>query len=440
MLEGGASGPAPLATTADGRSSPRRSAPPGGAENPFTGQDVDPFSEPSEPAQARAPRPLSSSSSSSNLPDTSIGPNDWSNAASSSRYNDNNNDPDWMRVGGGQSRQQPESQSATPEFGTAGYRKPDIQFDGEDVRTRATNEGGSVNNLNQSLLDPRGGRRRQHNHEQQQGGRRRCCGGEGGCCGGSKGTTQILLLVTLLSASLFVISLMHAFRGDTNMARGAQLSFSTSFRANASVPFAAAAATAASGAPCPTTCLTPAALQKSKTCAYQFQYTDPGTKKRVCGAPTCWTSGNGIPSPWKYPLSFSCAGASSGAAFFCPWDHHLTTWRAMSSGGGSAASLAYIYALRSCRTCVGCTVGLISLLCLGHALLSFICMVQDSDAVRQAATFCAGATIKCEDGGEGRQRPTCLMLPFTVVCLLDAALGLGWCAVGYAVCKSRAKE
>ena len=395
----------------------------GAGENPF-GKDFDPF-----PDLVDRPGPAPNPT-----------PDDWSGAAETSRYSTNDNEPDWMRGGGGGAAHHPPprlERQPSPEFGASTYREPTVQFDGDDGHTNTS----SKDALNQSLLLNRGAGQHdnpssRHHHRRRRRRRRRCC-----CGGGNTCATQILLVVTFtLSVGLFALSLMHAFRGNTNMARRTEPA-SLAFRTNASaLPTAAAAADAvAASASCSTkTCLSPAALQKSKTCAFQFQYVDPSTKKEVCGAPTCWTSANGIPPPWKYPLSFSCPGASPGVSFFCPWDHHLTTWRAMISGAGAAASLLYLYALRSCESCVGCALGMINLLCFGHALLSFICMVQDSDAVRQANAFCAGSSIKCgASSAKVRQAPDCLMLTFTVVCLLDAALGLGWCAVGYSLCKSR---
>ena len=200
---------------------------------------------------------------------------------------------------------------------------------------------------------------------------------------------------------------------------------------------AAQHARAGAEAPCPTkTCLSPKALGESKTCAYQFQYVDTSTKKRVCGAPTCRTSSGAVPSPWTYPLSFSCPGAAS--AFFCSWDHRLTTWRAMNSGAGALMSLLYVYVLRSCQRCVGCAVAGIGLMCFGHALFSFACMVQDSDAVRRASALCAEKTIKCPvTGGEEEEGPDCLMSEFVVVCVLDALVGVVWCVAGYTLCRRR---
>ena len=379
-------------------------------DNPF-GNDVDPFSGPESEQGTLDSEEAGAQATSS-----------WGDAAGSFSYGANDHNPDWMNKS---RRQQPKKvQRPTLEFGSDDFIESDIQFDGEPNSAHA-----KPDDLSSALLSRHDGA---HASSHPDSTPRKSFKDYAGNCTSSQTLLQVLLFFTFtLSLGTLVISLVHAFSSVTNLAKrngAAPKHFrNSSLISTASGP----------ESPCPNTCLTPEALRQSKTCGYQFQYVDPQTKKRVCGSLDCWSAGTGgVPSPFKYPLSFSCPDVSSGSAFFCPWDHHLTTWRTASSAGGSLAALFYLYLLRSCSSCVGCTLWLVNLFCFAHAILSFVCMVQDSDAVRQASTFCGDGAVKCYTGRK-EQEPQCKMVQFIVVCLLDAGLGIMWCISGYVMCKSR---
>ena len=384
----------------------------------------------------------------------------WSDVASS-RYQ-GSNEPDWMqssskRNANANKKAAKSTNSVPHEFGSNNFRQEEVRFAGDDGKGKqkqarfdgdddAINNGG---NLETSLLSNK--KKKASNKRGAIQGRRRGEDEDGGdvcgqCCQSSWSvcTVLILILCGIGSLLLFIISLMQEFNMQPNIIGGfipgKNHSVSTFLRSDSSFD--------ATVDPCLTsTCLK--SDSQYKKCAFQYQYiSSNGVKK--CGSSNCRASNGFAPNGWSFPVAFSCPDFPNGQSFSCGWEYMTMLWRVLSTCGGCVAVMLYLWVIKRCRSCVGCSLWLINILMFGHGVLSLICMIQDSIAVAAAQAFCT-AGLKIPNGGASPVNvcdlrapsakggsPSCIMFQYIFVCLVDAGLGLLWFFAGYSMCKSRA--
>ena len=367
-------------------------------------------------------------------------PSSWGDVANT-RYQGSDN-PDWMTTGASRNNNRnnpPDNINISHEFGDGHYRgEPDIQFEGDDSsRTTALLDSSNNKANKKPRRDRRGDGGRQDFNDTPLCGE--CCQSNWSLC-----TVVVLLLCGTASLGLFVLSLLQEFNMHPNVVGSSTGHNNKTLR----VAAGAAGVAGAAGAPaCPEhTCIAPFSKEYDH-CAYQYQYVASNGQK-VCGAPTCRLSNGNAPPGWSFPLAFTCPRfPSDGALFSCGWPYVAMLWRVLSSCGGAVAVVIYLFIIKRCQTCVGLSLWLINVLAFGHAVVSFICMVQDSMAVGQAQAFCdAGLKVALGKGGKkesvcpGGEQPSCVMFEYTLVCFWDAGLGLLWLAGAGAMCKGREKR
>ena len=411
----------------------------------------------------------------------------WSDV-SSSRYQGNDS-PDWMKPASRRTTTNSSSSTTTTtnnnnnnnnnEFGAGDYRKEEVRFDGaDDYHSHKQQQSSTSNNSNQSnqlgdALLPGGSSSRRtkkrnvaankNNDDREACGE--CCQSNWSVC-----AVVLLLLCGALSMGLFVMSLVQEFGVHPNVV-GAPVHGKN----NTSLSLAAAAAAATAGV---STSLNSCSEKDGKCmgeggggtgaykeCAFQYQYIDT-SGKRLCGSESCRTLSGSAPPGWYFPLAFKCPDFPMGTSFECgAWPWLAMLWRVLSTCGGFIAACMYLYIIRRCKSCVSCSLWLTNVLMFGHAVVAFICMVQDSIAVSSAQKFCNdGLLVPGGSGGGGGSEtlsitlsaapkmesvcamkastskggePTCMMSQYVFVCLCDAGLGVLWLISGYAMCKLR---
>ena len=373
----------------------------------------------------------------------------WSDVANS-RYQGGDN-PDWMNRSNNNRSINNNNRSIDHEFGDGTYRgEQEVTFDGAES---LEDSGGRTDPLLGNGRGSKKGKKRRRSEEKTDGSGKdpkcgECCKSNWSFC-----TVILLLLCALASLGLFILSLMQEFGTTPNVAGKISPHHNETNVVPVSLRSFSSTRTSSAGTACPENKCIPAGSNQYDDCAFQYQYVTSNGKK-VCGSKSCRLSDGSAPLGWSFPLAFTCEDEfPSNGMFTCGWDYMIMLWRVLSSCGGFLAAIVYLLLIKRCKSCVGCALWLINVLTIGHAAVSFICMVQDSIAVGKAQSFCESGlkvmngvgketvnvcSLRFKTNTKGNKiEPTCVMFQYVLVCLWDAGLGLLWSFATYAMCKSR---